>query len=86
MTKFGDRFWFENGDNVARFSLEQLKEIRKSSLIRILCDSLGLEQVQLDPFLIPDKMSNPFVRCSEVNEINLGVWKEKLERPIKHNV
>ncbi len=86
ITKIGDRYWFENGDNVARFSLEQLKEIRKSSLIRILCDSLGLEQIQLDPFLILDKQTNPFVRCSDVNTINFSLWKEKLEKPIKNSI
>lgn len=37
-SRVGDRFWFENSGRLG-FTLEQLKEIRKSSISRLLCDN-----------------------------------------------
>lgn len=37
-TRVGDRFWFENSGQLG-FTPEQLREIRKASISRILCDN-----------------------------------------------
>jgi peroxidase len=52
-----DRFWYESDDPLAKFSLEQLAELRKSTLARLICDnSDDIDTVQLYPFLQPDQM------------------------------
>lgn len=37
-SRVGDRFWFEN-EGEQGFTLEQLKEIKKSSISRLMCDN-----------------------------------------------
>lgn len=37
-TRVGDRFWFENSGELG-FTPQQLREIRKASISRILCDN-----------------------------------------------
>ena len=46
--RLGDRFWYENGGWPSSFTLEQLAEIRRVKLSRVLCDnSDDLETVQV---------------------------------------
>ena len=41
--KQGDRFWYENGtDPKTSFSREQLEELRKTTLARLLCEKLDI--------------------------------------------
>ncbi|RXG73264.1 Chorion peroxidase [Armadillidium vulgare] len=62
----GDRYWYENDIPPSAFTKEQLYEIRKVSLARILCensDKLELVQpkvmLEADPFLKPGKLEIP---------------------------
>ena len=48
----GDRFWYENEGWPSQFTPEQLKEIRKAKLSRLLCDnSDDIQTIQLYPML-----------------------------------
>ncbi|XP_076461478.1 salivary peroxidase/catechol oxidase-like [Babylonia areolata] len=73
--KIGDRFWFETSDPVTRFTTEQLAEIRKHSLARILCDVTSIEDIQTNPFrqISP---GNPLQNCRDLPQMDLWPWKE----------
>ncbi|XP_023215778.1 uncharacterized protein LOC111618468 [Centruroides sculpturatus] len=74
----GDRFWYENDIPPSSFNRDQLTEIRKVTLSRILCDnadSINLMQpsvlYQTDPFL------NAYETCNSDNIpiVELNKWK-----------
>lgn len=75
--KNGDRFWYENGGPQG-FSLNQLNEIRKTTLANVLCDnSDGLDLIQ--PKVMETKSDkNSYVPCSELARPNFQYWKENL--------
>lgn len=51
----GDRFWYELPDQPSTFSPEQLQEVRKAKLARIICDNTDLiDTVQVYPMVLPD--------------------------------
>lgn len=54
-TKVSDRYWFESGDSLVAFTRQQLKEIRKSSFARILCNNANnITTVQPKAFFVVD--------------------------------
>lgn len=73
--KKGDRFYYENGDNLfTRFTLEQLSEIRKTSLARVLCDNSEISTMQPRAFFLESKAD-----CSDLSAIprlDLSKWQE----------
>ncbi|CAH0549819.1 unnamed protein product [Brassicogethes aeneus] len=74
-TRVGDRFWFENGGETG-FTLDQLKEIRKSSISRLLCDnSHNVKLMQPRGF---EKISliNLPTSCNNLPAVNLTLWKD----------
>ena len=53
--RYGDRFWFENPGQPGSFTAEQLREIRKIKLGRLVCDnSDSIETVQVYTMVLPD--------------------------------
>ena len=51
----GDRFWYENGDVPNAFTESQLRELRRTTLARIMCDNLDdAETIQPWVMLQPD--------------------------------
>ncbi|CAG9809436.1 unnamed protein product [Chironomus riparius] len=73
----GDRFWFENNDPAARFTPNQLAEIRKASFSRIICDNTeSIFSLPQNTFLIPNEVNNTYVKCSDVPRVDLSFFKE----------
>ncbi|XP_037896461.1 peroxidase [Glossina fuscipes] len=73
-TRVGDRFFYENGDKYAGFTPDQLAEIRKASMARLLCDNgNSIESMQPKAFLQVSN-SNPVVSCSNIREVDLSKW------------
>jgi len=67
----GDRFFYENPDT---FSVEQLTEIKKSSLSRVLCDDGdNIEQVTVDAFTIPGKQGG-YRKCKNIERESFEPW------------
>ena len=62
--KKGDRFWYENGNHPGAFKADQLQEIRRASLSRVICDNLDdIESLQPFAFLTVDGFSNQRKAC-----------------------
>ena len=79
----GDRYFYDLGkDHRTRFSPEQLQEIRKTSMARILCDNTrSLVQIQPQAFkLAGSSATNALQNCRSRNipSVNLGVFRERL--------
>ncbi|KAJ8915168.1 hypothetical protein NQ315_000420 [Exocentrus adspersus] len=72
-----DRFWYENEDPVVRFTEQQLAEVRKITLAKIICDNLDDEgDMQRAAFDLPSSFLNPRVPCQSLPSINFNAWKE----------
>ncbi|XP_043462015.1 peroxidase-like [Leptopilina heterotoma] len=74
-SRIGDRFFFENGNYGNPFTLDQLNEIRKYTISRLICDNTNIESMQRRGFEQISKQ-NPLVSCKSIPEINLSLWKE----------
>lgn len=62
--KYGDRFWYENSGQVHSFSSDQLAEIKKVTLARLLCDNGDyIEYMQPNAFILPQYWWNKKVSC-----------------------
>ncbi|XP_067000674.2 chorion peroxidase [Anabrus simplex] len=81
--KIGDRFFYENGGQPHSFSKSQLREIKKTTLARLVCDNsdeLELLSVSMNPFLRKDNPGNAPLDCSfsGILRMDLRFWKENL--------
>ena len=65
------RFWYEmGGDEDIRFTPAELKEIRKVSLARILCDNTkDVTKMQPHAFMTSDSNDNKEVSCDDTSNI-----------------
>ncbi|XP_073958146.1 salivary peroxidase/catechol oxidase-like [Choristoneura fumiferana] len=73
--KIGDRFWYETEDEVAGFTIEQLTEIRKTTLAGVICaneESLAWAQPRVMELV---GATNPLVSCKELPQLELTPWK-----------
>ncbi|KAH0955585.1 hypothetical protein HN011_012119 [Eciton burchellii] len=76
ITRVGDRYWFETGDPEIAFTLEQLTELRKSSISRLLCDNGdNIQYMQKFGFLQVSER-NPLGYCYQLPQVDLSLWKD----------
>jgi len=77
--KRGDRFWYEGGPGDARFSRAQLREVKRASLARILCDNTDIQQVQPLALRTERGAANKRVPCTDlvtIPSLDLTPWQE----------
>jgi hypothetical protein len=84
----GDRFWYENGGWPSSFTLEQLSEIRKVKLSRMICDNGDdIDTIQVYGMVLPDHEINPRVPCNSgiLPKINLEYWRDASYHAAPHD-
>ena len=76
-SRHGDRFWYERDDNITGFTIEQLTEIRKASLARVICDnSDGVFTIQPKALLRRiNNGPNDDVSCDDLPRVDINVFK-----------
>ncbi|KAI3386409.1 hypothetical protein SNEBB_000917 [Seison nebaliae] len=75
-TKFGDRYYYENGGDDQQFTKAQLRQIRKSSLAYVLCMTIdGIEKIQPHALELPTNDGNEMVSCDSIPKINYKKWE-----------
>lgn len=75
----GDRFWYEN---YGQFTPEQLEEIRKVKMARLICENSDeIDTIQLFPFLTADPHTNPRVACNDLPRMDLSKFGERYTAP-----
>lgn len=68
---------YENEDPAVRFTEQQLAELRKSTLAKLICDNMDDENnMQRAAFDLPSNFLNPRVPCRSLPAINLNAWRE----------
>ncbi|GAB6025614.1 hypothetical protein CHUAL_011341 [Chamberlinius hualienensis] len=85
--KAGDRFWFENSPQsagISAFSIEQVDEIRKSSLARIICDNTDYIETIQPKVMYTAGQRNERTYCYDylaIPQMDLTKWKEEENQP-----
>jgi len=78
--KKGDRFFHDLGvDRNIAFTEQQLDEVRKTSMARIICDNTDeIDRIQPLAFKMPTSKANAMRSCSEesIPRVNLGLFRE----------
>jgi len=79
--KKGDRFFYDLGlnRNIA-FSQQQLDEVRKTSMARIICDNTDeIDRIQPLAFKMPTSKANAMRSCTEdsIPTVNLDIFRDR---------
>lgn len=73
----GDRYWYENDMPPSSFSKEQLDEIRKTSLARLICNNGDdMDFVQPITTTVSDAYLNAFQYCTNIPKTDLSKWRD----------
>ena len=82
--KLGDRFFYDLGNDPAtRFTPDQLQQIRRTSMARVICDNTDtIRNIQPHVFRVPSSGANSLKRCDSfsIPSVNLGVFRESVRR------
>ena len=62
--RFGDRFFYDNENQAGSFTEDQLNQIRRTSLARIICDNTKIEEIQPMAFRQVNSLANRLTRCT----------------------
>lgn len=82
-----DRFWYENDRAETRFTPDQLAQIRKISLAKVVCqNSQFIRQIQPRAFDMPDELQNAQVACQDLPELDLYEWLDRQFCVVDHRV
>ena len=79
--RFGDRFFYDNGAQAGSFTEDQLNQIRKTSMARLICDNTIVDRVQKLAFEPIDDL-NDLKRCDSrlllegIDRVDLTAFKE----------
>ncbi|KAG7190742.1 hypothetical protein KM043_006814 [Ampulex compressa] len=72
----GDRFWYEVPDQVHSFTDGQLRELRKTSLAKLICDcSDGITKIQAEAMRSVGP-ANPMMSCEDLPGPSYLSWKD----------
>ncbi|XP_017887733.1 uncharacterized protein LOC108629510 [Ceratina calcarata] len=72
-----DRFWYETDDPNIRFTEQQLAEVRKITLSKIMCENMDEHtEMQRAAFDLPSNFLNPRVPCGSMPHMDLSAWRE----------
>ncbi|KAJ0179668.1 hypothetical protein K1T71_004259 [Dendrolimus kikuchii] len=72
-----DRHWYERPNRPNAFTLDQLLEIRKYTVARLLCDvGDSITRVQPFAFLKTNKDFNQVRDCKDIPNINYWAWRD----------
>jgi len=77
--KKGDRFFYDLGVHAnTRFSQQELDEVRKASLARLICDNSDVDNVQPFVFKLPLSNTNAIRSCNEqtIPRVNLNIFNK----------
>uniref|UniRef100_A0A4W6FCB5 Thyroid peroxidase n=1 Tax=Lates calcarifer TaxID=8187 RepID=A0A4W6FCB5_LATCA len=75
----GDSFWWE-AEGV--FTQQQMAELLKVSLSRIICDNTDIGEVPFDSFRF-GKYPSDYVPCNHIPSMNLEAWREERSRDLQ---
>ncbi|XP_052794376.1 peroxidase-like [Mya arenaria] len=79
----GDRYWHETSKRNIRFTLDQLEELRKTTLAKVMCENNNIKDIQPNVFVTPGS-GNERVPCEDLPGIDLTKWKD-CEQPFVPN-
>jgi len=74
-----DRYWYETSDPDVKFSRDQLKELKSTSLAALVCSNMEDMDTMISRSTMDqsDRLTNPLVNCKRtIRHLNLEPWRQ----------